>query len=110
MGICRAELKIGEELRSFYVPNTPHEDLEILWRETHTTEGEFAVELTLYGEKDNFSEAQFALIADLAAEALANARAKWKEVNGSPFSFDAVASESDTYRNQKARNLYRPTY
>lgn len=110
MGFCRAELKMGDELRSFYVPNTPHEDLEALWQETHTTGGELPIELTLYGEKDNFSEAQFALIADLAAEAWANARSKWKAINGAPLDFDSVAIAAADYRNQNARNLYRPTY
>ena len=110
MGFCRAELKLGEETRTFYVPNTPHEDLELLWTETHHTHGDVEVELALYGEKDNFSESQFALVADIAAEALANARSKWKEVNGAPLDFDSVAIDSDDYKRQKARNLYRPTY
>jgi hypothetical protein len=110
MGFCRAELKLGEETRTFYVPNTPHEDLELLWTETHHTHGDVEVELALYGEKGNFSESQFALVADIAAEALANARSKWKEVNGAPLDFDSVATESDDYKKQKARNLYRPTY
>lgn len=110
MGFCRAELTMGQETRDFYVPNTPHEDLELLWQETHATAGEVSVELTLYGEKDNFSESQFALAADIAAEALAGVRAKWKEVNGSPMDFDSVAKEVTDYRRQKARNLYRPTY
>jgi UDP-GlcNAc:undecaprenyl-phosphate GlcNAc-1-phosphate transferase len=110
MGICRAELKIGEELRSFYVPNTQHEDAEALWKETHATHGLLPVELALYGEREHFSETQFALVADIAAEALTNTRARWKEINGSPFTFDCVAKKSDHYCSQKAKNLYRPTY
>ena len=110
MGICRAELKMGEQQREFYVPHTPHDDLEQLWEETHRTVGDIPVELTVYGEKDNFSENQFALAADIAAEALSSARTKWKEVNGSPMDFDSVAKEATDYKRQKARNLYRPTY
>ena len=110
MGFCRAELKMGEELRDFYVPHTPHEELELLWKEAHTTAGEVPLELTLYGERDNFSESQFELAADIAAEAWASARAKWKDVNGSPMDFHSVAKEATDYRKQKARNLYRPTY
>jgi UDP-GlcNAc:undecaprenyl-phosphate GlcNAc-1-phosphate transferase len=110
MGFCRAELKISEETRTFYLPNTQHGDLEALWKETHTTSGILPVELTLYGEKDNFSEGQFALLADLAAEAWSDARGKWKEINGSPLDFDSIAKESTNYKSQKARNLYRPTY
>jgi UDP-GlcNAc:undecaprenyl-phosphate GlcNAc-1-phosphate transferase len=110
MGMCRAELKMGEQTRDFYVPHTPHADLELLWKETHRTLGEVPIELTLYGEKDNFSESQFALAADIAAEAWASARSKWKEINGSPMTFDSVAKEATDYKRQKARNLYRPTY
>ncbi|CAA6693613.1 MULTISPECIES: MraY family glycosyltransferase [unclassified Lentimonas] len=110
MGFCRAELKMGEEARDFYVPHTPHDDLALLWKETHRTQGEVPIELTLYGEKDNFSENQFTLAADIAAEALSSARNKWKDINGSPMDFDSVAKEATDYRKQKARNLYRPTY
>jgi UDP-GlcNAc:undecaprenyl-phosphate GlcNAc-1-phosphate transferase len=110
MGFCRAELKMGEATRDFYVPHTPHDDLDLLWQETHDSAGEVPVELTLYGEKDNFSEKQFELAADIAAEAWASARSKWKEVNGSAMDFDSVAKESTDYKRQKARNLYRPTY
>ena len=110
MGFCRVELSMGEETRDFYVPNTPHEEPDLLWQETHDSAGEVTVELTLYGEKDNFSESQFALAADIAAEAWASARSKWKEVNGQPMDFDSVAKEATDYRRQKARDLYRPTY
>ncbi|CAA6680052.1 MULTISPECIES: MraY family glycosyltransferase [unclassified Lentimonas] len=110
MGFCRAELKLGEETRDFYVPHTPHDDLELLWKETHRTAGEIPMELTLYAEKDNFSEHQFTLATDIAAEALGSARTKWKDINGSPMDFDSVAKEATDYRKQKARNLYRPTY
>jgi hypothetical protein len=110
MGFCSAELQLGEETRRFFVPGTPHDAPELLWGETHETHGEVEVALTLYGSKDNFSEEQFALIADIAAEALLDLRAKWKELNGAAFDFDAVAKEPENYRKQNARNLYRPTY
>jgi UDP-GlcNAc:undecaprenyl-phosphate GlcNAc-1-phosphate transferase len=110
MGFCRAELQLGEETRNFYVPHTPHDQLDLLWMETHSTQGEVTVVLTVYGEKDNFSESQFTLAADIAAEALTHARSKWKELNGSPMDFASVAKESTDYKRQKARNLYRPTY
>jgi UDP-GlcNAc:undecaprenyl-phosphate GlcNAc-1-phosphate transferase len=110
MGFCRAELRLGKETRSFYVPQTPHDQMEQLWTETHLTVGEVGTELTLYGEKNHFSKEQFTLAADIAAEALVSARAKWKELNGTPFDFDAVAKEPESYRKQQARNLYRPTY
>jgi UDP-GlcNAc:undecaprenyl-phosphate GlcNAc-1-phosphate transferase len=110
MGFCRAELRLGEETRSFFVPHTPHDDVEQLWTETHLTEGDVDVKLTLYGEKHHFSLQQFTLVADIAAEALVSARAKWKELNDVPFDFDAVAKEPESYRKQQSRNLYRPTY
>jgi UDP-GlcNAc:undecaprenyl-phosphate GlcNAc-1-phosphate transferase len=110
MGFCRAELKMGEETRDFYVPHTPHDDLDLLCQETHRTAGDIPVELTLYGEKDNFSANQFTLAADIAAEAWGSARTKWKEANGSPMDFDSLAKEATDYSKQKARNLYRPTY
>ena len=110
MGFCRAELRIGAETRDFYVPHTAHEELELLWQETHDTAGQVPVALTLYAEKENFSESQFALAADIAAEAWCGACCKWKEINGQPMEFDSVANEASDYRRQKARNLYRPTY
>lgn len=110
MGFCRAELTMGQETRDFYVPNTPHAALNLLWQKRHGSAGEVPIELTLYGEKDNFSESQFALAADIAAEAWASTRCKWKEVNGNQMDFDSVAKQASDYKRQKARNLYRPTY
>jgi hypothetical protein len=66
--------------------------------------------ILLCGEKDNFSEAQFDLLCDLAVEAWAKASARWTELHGTPLTFDAVASAPRNYRSQRARNLYRPTY
>ena len=110
MGFCRAELTMDDETRDFYVPHTPHYNLDRLWQESHQSQGEVSVTLVVYAEKDNFSESQFALAADIAAEAWSTARAKWKEINGSPMTFDSVAQEASDYKRQKARNLYRPTY
>lgn len=110
MGFCRAELAVGDEVRTFFVPNTPHETPEILWQETHKIKGIVPLELTLYAEKDNLSESQFDLISDIAAETLGKATCKWKEVNATPFTFQAIAQAANTYRMQKARSLYRPTY
>jgi len=110
MGVCRAEMKIGEETRSYFVPNTAHEDEALLWVETHLVRGAAEAELTLYAEKDGFSERQFNLICDIAAEAWGKAGVKWKEVNDCPLDFNAVAKSTDNYRAQKSRSLYRPTY
>jgi UDP-GlcNAc:undecaprenyl-phosphate GlcNAc-1-phosphate transferase len=110
MGFCRAELTLGEETRHFYVPNTAHEDLDLLWQESHQSHGEVSITLVLYAEKNDFTESQFSLAVDIAAEALSSARAKWKVINGSPMVFDSIATEATDYKRQKARNLYRPTY
>ena len=110
MGFCRAELTMGEEMRDFYVPNTAHEDLDLLWQESHQSHGEVSVTLVLYAEKHQFTESQFSLAADIAAEALSSARGKWEKTNGSPMAFDSIAKEATDYKSQKARNLYCPTY
>jgi UDP-GlcNAc:undecaprenyl-phosphate GlcNAc-1-phosphate transferase len=110
MGFCRAELTMGAETRDFYVPNTAHEDLDRLWQESHQSHGEVSVTLVVYAEKQFFTESQFSLAADIAAEALSRARGKWKEINGSPMAFDSIAKEATDYKSQKARNLYCPTY
>lgn len=110
MGICRAELKVGQEKRSFYVPNTAHDSPDSLLQELHHIRGAADAELTLYAEKDHFSERQFELISDIATEAWAKAGVRWKEVNHCALEFQAVAKPSENYRAQKARSLYRPTY
>ena len=111
MGFYRAELSMGEETRDFYVPNTPHNNPELLWKEINTIKDpETPVSLILYGSKDNFSKNQFAALADIATETWSKVRSKWKEINNSSMDFDSVAVEPISYREQKARNLYRPTY
>jgi len=108
MGFCRAELTISGTERTFFQPDTPYEDPSLLHQQTHQMGAE--AELQLYAEKVNFSERQFTIISDVAAEAWSKASVRWKEVNGSPLAFDSKASEASNYRQQKSRNLYRPTY
>lgn len=108
MGFCRAELTIDGRARSFFLPDTPHADTTRLWQETHRISDQAV--LHLYADKDQFSERQFTLIADIAAEAWSKAALRWHQINRSPLDFDSLASEPTTYRQQKARNLYRPTY
>ncbi len=108
MGFCRAELSIAGVERAFFLPDTPHADTQKLWHEPHQVSDR--VLLTVYAEKDNFSERQFAIISDIAAEAWSKASVRWNEVNGSALDFESQASEPTNYREQKARNLYRPTY
>lgn len=108
MGMCRVELEVNESERTFFLPDTPHEDKEKLWHETRMIGSE--VTLQLYGEKDNFSEHQFHLISDIAVEAWNKASVRWKEINQVDLTFESEAAESSNYRQQKIRNLYRPTY
>lgn len=110
MGFCRAGLTIGEETCEFYIPHTPSEDSGNLWIETHEIRNSHTASLTLYGEKDNLSKNQFSLLTDIATETWTKAGHKWYEMNKRPIAFDAVASDPKSYRYQKARNLYRPTY
>lgn len=107
-GFCRAELRIGESERSFYLPHSAHDQPEYLWQETHEIGDD--MELTLYAEKDQFSVRQFDLISDIASEAWSRAAAKWLLANDSELTFDAKAKTPKTYREQKTRSLYRPTY
>jgi len=110
MGICRAEITIGDETRSFFVPNTVHEDLKRLWIETHVVRSAAEATIVLYGDKECFSQRQFSLMCDIAVEAWGNAGAKWKEVNGLALHFKAEARAVNNYKVQKSRSLYRPTY
>ncbi|MGB0417096.1 MAG: MraY family glycosyltransferase [Coraliomargarita sp.] len=110
IGICRAVLTIGDEQRSFYVPGTAHDNSDLLWTETHNFPGEQPAILVISAEQANFSDRQFAIIADIAAEAWSKAAARWAELNGHALNFHSVAQEATNYREQKIRNLYRPTY
>ncbi len=108
MGICRAEMEIDGQERGYFLPDTEHEKEELLWKQSHAMGSN--VSIHLYAEKDHFSEKQFLLIADIAAEAWSKASHRWQEVNGSPLNFDSEARSATDFRLQKARNLYRPTY
>jgi UDP-GlcNAc:undecaprenyl-phosphate GlcNAc-1-phosphate transferase len=110
MGFCSASLKLGIETRTFYVPNTAHRDIDALYYQTHTIDGESPMEIVLYAEKQNLSERQFNLLADLAVESWHAAANKWKIVNGIEVSFKSKAGDSVTYRQHRNRSLYRPTY
>ena len=96
MGFCRAELTIGGEERCFYSPDLPHEDLSLLWSEVHQT-GE-DTKLCLYAGKDHFSEVQFGIMSDLAAEAWSKASARWKEINKEILSFEPEVSRAPDCR------------
>ncbi|MFP4157535.1 MAG: MraY family glycosyltransferase [Opitutales bacterium] len=108
MGFCRAELTMQGEARSFYVPHTRHAEPNSLWQAQQSIPG--VGEIRLYAEKDNLGERQFEIIADIAIEAWTQAAHKWFTANGEPISFQAEAPAPESYRAQKARNLYRPTY
>jgi len=108
IGFCRAELRIGVAERSFYLPRSPHDEPDRLWQETHQVSSE--VELSLYADKDHFSERQFYLISDVACEAWSRAAEQWRLANDSELTFEAKAKPPENYRAQKSRNLYRPTY
>lgn len=110
MGICRAEITINGETRTFFVPNTAHEHLEQLWIETHIVRSAAEATIVLYGDKDCFSERQFNLMCDIAIEAWGSAGTRWKEVNGVALHFKAEAKAVENYKAQKSRALYRPTY
>ncbi len=108
MGFCRAELEIRGETHHFYIPNTMHDQKALLWREERNIPA--AGRLTVYAEKDHMTERQFSVIADLAIEAWMKAAIRWNTLNGEAIHFKAEAKPVDSYRAQKARNLYRPTY
>ncbi len=108
IGFCRAELCIGQVERAFYIPNTAHDQPELLWQESHQINSQ--TELTLYAEKDHFSQRQFSIISDVAGEAWARAAAQWRCSNDCELTFEAKAKAPISYREQKTRNLYRPTY
>jgi len=110
MGFCRAELTLGEETRSFFVPQSAHDEPEALYQDEHRLNGDSPGVLRLYAERGTFSEAQFELLVDVAAEAWTKAAARWSELHGKTATFNAVAQEAESYRAQKLRSQYRPTY
>jgi len=92
MGFCRAVLTIAGDERSFHLEDSPHEDLSLLWSEAHQTGNKTS--LRVYADKAHFSEGQFSIMSDLAAEALSKASARWKEINKGNLTFEAEASEA----------------
>jgi len=108
IGFCKAELRLASDTRTFALPQNNSDQDDLLWKCTQPIGS--SAELTVYAEKDNFSERQFLLIADIAAEAWNRASTQWRATNGDALTFDAVAKEPENYRMQKVRNLYRPTY
>ena len=110
LGFCRAEMTVNNESRSFFIPGTPYESEAALWVAKLDLGTDEENALILFGEKDNFSQAQFDLLCDIAQEAWCKASARWRALYGSKLTFEAEASSSENYRVQRARNLYRPTY
>ena len=108
MGFCRAVLTISGDERSFCLQDSAHDDLSLLWSEVHQIGNKTS--LRVYADKACFSEGQFAIISDLAAEAWSKASARWKSINQGDLSFEAEASEATDYQQQQVRSLYRPTY
>jgi UDP-GlcNAc:undecaprenyl-phosphate GlcNAc-1-phosphate transferase len=92
MGFCRAVLTIAGNERSFHLEDSPNEDLSLLWSEAHQTGNKTL--LRVYADKAHFSEGQFSIMSDLAAEALSKASARWKEINKGNLTFEAEASKA----------------
>jgi hypothetical protein len=92
MGFCRAVLTIAGDERSFRLEDSPCEDLSLLWSEAHQTGNKTS--LRVYADKAHFSEGQFSIMSDLAAEAWSKASARWKEINKGNLTFEAEASEA----------------
>jgi UDP-GlcNAc:undecaprenyl-phosphate GlcNAc-1-phosphate transferase len=92
MGFCRAVMTIAGDERSFHLEDSPYEDLSLLWSEAHQTGNNTL--LCVYADKAHFSEGQFSIISDLAAEAWSKASARWKEIHKGNLTFEAEASEA----------------
>ena len=110
LGFCRAEMTVNKESRSFFIPGTPYDNEAVLWVAKIDLGTDEQNALILFGEKDNFSQAQFDLLCDIAQEAWSKATARWRALYGGKLTFEAEASRPENYRVQRARNLYRPTY
>jgi hypothetical protein len=72
--------------------DSPNEDLSLLWSEAHQTGNNTL--LCVYADKAHFSEGQFSIMSDLAAEAWSKASARWKEIHKGNLTFEAEASEA----------------
>ena len=108
MGICRAELSIGDIKRTFSLSDSTSDDLERMWHAKHSIGGQ--VDLHLYADREKFTENHFALIADISAEAWSKASLRWNEVNDCPLDFESEARVTTNQQLQKSRSLYKPTY
>ncbi|MEC7274494.1 MAG: MraY family glycosyltransferase, partial [Verrucomicrobiota bacterium] len=108
MGICRAELSIGEIRRTFSISDSLFCDTEKMWHSEHSI-GE-QVNLHVYADREKFTENHFALIADISSEAWSNAALRWNEVNDCSLDFESEARETSNQQLQKSRSLYKPTY
>ena len=109
MGISRAVLTIADEQREFLVSGKSLNE-ETSLTETHSLTGEIPAILVLSGSKEIFTENQFALLADIAAETWSRASARWLEFNKIPLTFDSKAKESLNPQRQKLRKSYQPSY
>lgn len=109
MGFCRAVLTIGDEQREFAVSDQSV-DQESMWTQSHSLHGEAPAILVVTAEKGNFTQNQFLLLADIAAETWNKASTRWLEINGVPLEFQTEAKESTNEQRQKLRKLYQPTY
>ena len=109
MGFCRAVLTIGDEQREFAVSDQSV-DQESMWTQSHSLHGEAPAILVVTAEKGNFTQNQFMLLADIAAETWNKASTRWLEINGVPLEFQTEAKESTNEQRQKLRKQYQPTY
>ena len=110
MGFCRAKMLVNQNTRSFYIPHTQDHSNDQLHEFKYTFKNAKSAKLTLHAEKDFFSDRQFNLICDIAVEAWIKGAEKWFQLHGAELNFEAIASETDSYKAQKGRSLYRPTY
>ena len=92
MGFCRAVLTIAGDERSFHLEDSQCEDLTLLWSEAHQI-GKKTL-LRVYADKAHFTEGQFSIMSDLAAEAWSKSSARWKEINKGTLRIEAEASEA----------------
>ena len=109
-GIRRAVLTIGDEQRHFDSdPDCPDEDSALL-TQSQSLRTEVPAILVISARQEDFTENQFALLADILAESWSNAAARWTEINNSPLTFDAVMKATTDEQRNKLRKLYRSTY
>ena len=110
MGFCRAKLYLDGSSRSFCITDAPEPESKNLLCLSQKLSGSVKGELILYAVVDNFTDRHFNLLCDIALEAWVQASAKWLAANDATLTLEAVAKPMESYRSQKVRNLYRPTY